>query len=520
MPLPEIVPLELSQANPGDLPDRKGMIRLAQYTGTNGPRDLFSSFEPNFFEKYSLAFLKALGQEEIVIGYDGSLYHELISNVVQSKLRISGNHIYHADKPCSVPEFMFLCKQVKRCGLFFGRSHSPRQYIGLKLVISANSLIKLFSKAGWDLDSREREYLEGVYGFLPKSAAPIIEDELNSTYKMVSPQRIGKIEMIDMVQNREEFVSSISSQIPISKIEGDYIIDCRHSMAGLVWELIAPLTQGNIQLTNNKLNPIAEDRDPRTIWDKLSQIYTNNKQGVFSHDADADRIFLIKPPGENVEIIKSQEKAFALGIMAEYKVNPPEEYIFVQERLNLTILKTLEKLSSKIFATSQGEPPFFIGLIELLLKYPHLSHISGADYTDIFFSRQHPIAMKMPFLQTLWSMYWFTNDDFPLFPISFERQIEISIPSMNYVQRLKFLFERVHGLEKYLTERFQIISRLELDGRWYLLSDINENFSILSLRPSGTTRAIKAHIESSSEDKNSKKDISALEKYITKNFSI
>ncbi|NHJ40808.1 MAG: hypothetical protein FK731_12325, partial [Asgard group archaeon] len=68
MTLPNLIPLKLTTSNPGLVPEYNFNIRLAQVTGTNGPRDLYSAYSVDFFDKYAAAFGKTL-ESDIVIGY-------------------------------------------------------------------------------------------------------------------------------------------------------------------------------------------------------------------------------------------------------------------------------------------------------------------------------------------------------------------------------------------------------------------------------------------------------------------
>ena len=132
------------------VPEYNFNIKLAQKTGTNGPRDLFSAYNVDFFERYTAAFAKTL-ENEILIGYDGSRVHQSISVSAREYLRRCGVSIKELDGPVTVPEFMFACYQLKVPGCFFGRSHSPQQYIGLKLVINAKNAFQLLEKNGAEI---------------------------------------------------------------------------------------------------------------------------------------------------------------------------------------------------------------------------------------------------------------------------------------------------------------------------------------------------------------------------------
>ncbi|MHA1125633.1 MAG: hypothetical protein ACTSQX_08395 [Candidatus Heimdallarchaeota archaeon] len=63
MKLPELIPSRLSTSNPGFVEKYNFNIELAQLTGTNGPRDLYSAYSVDFFDKYSAAFAKNLNNE-------------------------------------------------------------------------------------------------------------------------------------------------------------------------------------------------------------------------------------------------------------------------------------------------------------------------------------------------------------------------------------------------------------------------------------------------------------------------
>ncbi|MHA1213404.1 MAG: hypothetical protein ACTSSH_13215, partial [Candidatus Heimdallarchaeota archaeon] len=280
MKFPDLIPLPLSTSNPGSVPEYDFQIKLAQKTGTNGPRDLFSAYNVDFFEKYAASFAKTI-EQDILIGYDGSRVHQSISISAREYLRRSGISVKELDSPVSVPEFMFACYQLGLPGCFFGRSHSPQQYIGLKLVLVINTqnALDLLTQNNVILDYPKSIDTKKIYGFLPRTLAPVLEENIGKDI-MVHPRVIGKAEQISSKDMREEFFKSIKKVIPLNKINGEYIVDCRHSMAGEVWELIKSEINADIILHNNVLNPIAPDRDPREIWDTLIEKYNNQPRAV------------------------------------------------------------------------------------------------------------------------------------------------------------------------------------------------------------------------------------------------
>ncbi|MBN1328761.1 MAG: hypothetical protein JXA54_04745 [Candidatus Heimdallarchaeota archaeon] len=495
MVLPKLVPLKLSTANPGLVSEYEFIIELAQKTGTNGPRDLFSAYTVDFFEKYAASFAKTI-EQDVLIGYDGSRVHESTSISAREYLRRSGISVMELDGPVTVPEFMFSCYKLGRPGCFFGRSHSPQQYIGLKLVINGQNTLDLLRKVKVELDYPSNINLSEIYGFLPRTLAPEIEKNIGED-RMVHPKDIGRTEKISTKDMREEFFSSLKKVAPMKKIEGEYIVDCRHSMAGEVWELIKSEVNAEITLHNNKLDPIAPDRDPREIWDILIEKYANQPKAVFDHDADADRTFLVKTPGiGRTTVVDNQEESFTTGLVAEAKIRRPNAYVLVQERVSLIMLTSLAKLSDTVYTTAQGEPAFFLGVIELLRKNPEFERISGADYTNIFFSKTHPICMKSPYQQALWLMYWFTNNEkLPTFPEVSIAKTEIDMINLSYPQRLEKVLNASKNIINYFQKEYEILYQATLDGQNFLMKDSKENLIVISIRPSGTGRYTKVYSE-------------------------
>ncbi len=493
--LPKLIPLKLSTANPGFIPEYKFRIELAQKTGTNGPRDLYSAYTVDFFEKYAASFAKTI-EQDILIGYDGSRVHESISISAREYLRRCGISIKELDGPVTVPEFMFSCYKLGLPGCFFGRSHSPQQYIGLKLVINGQNALDLLSKAKVTLDYPRNIDPSKIYGFLPRTLAPEIERNIRED-RMVHPKDIGQTEKISTKDMREEFFTSLKKVTPLNKIEGEFIVDCRHSMAGEVWELIKSEINADIILHNNKLNPIAPDRDPREIWNTLIDKYANQPKAVFDHDADADRTFLVKRPGKGrATIVDNQEESFTTGLIAEAKMRKPNAYILVQERVSLIMLTALEKFTDTVYTTAQGEPAFFLGVTELLRKNPDFERISGADYTNIFFNKSHPICMKSPYQQALWLMYWFTNNEsLPTFPEVSVAKTEIDMIDLSYPERLEKVLKASKEIINYFQEKYEILYQATLDGQNFLMKDPQENLLIISIRPSGTGRYTKVYSE-------------------------
>lgn len=493
--LPELIPLKLSTSNPVEVPEYKFNIKLAQLTGTNGPRDLFSAYNVDFFERYTAAFAKTL-ESEILIGYDGSRVHQSISVSAREYLRRSGISIKELDGPVTVPEFMYACYKLKLPGCFYGRSHSPQQYIGLKLVINANNAFQLLEKNGAEITVPSKLEPEKIYGFLPRTLAPVIEEGMKDS-PMVHPQKIGRHDEIAASDLREEFFTSIKKVVPMKKIEGDYIVDCRHSMAGPVWELIKSEIDADIILHNDVLNPVAPDRDPREIWSELTKKYSGQSRAVFNHDGDADRTFLLKIPGIGQEtIVDNQEESFTTGLIAESKSRKSDAYILVQERISLIMLSALSEITKKVYATAQGEPAFFLGVTELLTENPDINRISGADYTNIFFNKSHPICMKSPFQQALWLMHWFTsNDQLPKYPSVDVVRTQIDMIKLNYPQRLQKVLKSSDEINKYFKEQYQVVYHSTIDGQNLILKDKKENLMIVSIRPSGTGRYTKVFSE-------------------------
>jgi len=493
--LPELIPLKLSTSNPVTVPEYKFNIKLAQKTGTNGPRDLFSAYNVDFFEKYAAAFANIL-EREVLIGNDGSRVHQSISISAREYLRRCGFSVKELDGPVTVPEFMYACYHLKLPGCFFGRSHSPQQYVGLKLVINANNAFQLLEKNGAELTYPSKLEPEKIYGFLPRTLAPVIEDAIKEN-PMVHPRNIGQHEVIGVSDLREKFFASIKKMVPLNKIEGNYIVDCRHSMAGPVWELIRSEMKADIILHNDKLNPIAPDRDPREIWGELTAEYSKQSRAVFNHDGDADRTFLLKIPGKGMEtIVDNQEESFTTGLIAESKSRKSDAYILVQERISLIMLSALSEITKTVYATAQGEPAFFLGVTELLMANPALKRISGADYTNIFFNKSHPICMKSPYQQALWLMHWFTtNEGLPEYPSVDVVRTEIDMLELDYPQRLQKVLKSTDEINKYFNEKFQVVYHSTLDGQNLILKDKNENMLIVSIRPSGTGRYTKVFSE-------------------------
>ncbi|MHA1307194.1 MAG: hypothetical protein ACTSO7_09070 [Candidatus Heimdallarchaeota archaeon] len=495
MKLPELIPSRLSTSNPGFVEKYNFNIELAQLTGTNGPRDLYSAYSVDFFDKYSAAFAKNLNNE-VLIGYDGSRVHQSISRSVREYMRRSGVDVQELDEPVTVPEFMYFCSKLGVPGCFYGRSHSPQQYVGLKLVINARNAVNLLEKSGVEIDQPKNLDLNHIYGFLPRTLAPPVEKSISKDM-MVHPKDIGKFEFIESKALREEFVKSLKKVTPMAKIEGKYIVDCRHSMAGEVWDIIKAESKAEITLHNNKLNPIAPDRDPRVIWDELADKYHDLPQAVFDHDGDADRTFLVKTPGKGRDkIVHNQEESFTLGLIAEAQERKPDAYILVQERISLIMLNALEKLTDKVYATAQGEPPFFMGVLELFLNNPKIKSISGADYTNIYFNNTHPICMKSPFQQALWQMHYFDKTPtLPEFPSVNLDKTEVNTLDMTYPQRLEKVLVSSPKLVEYFKKNFKIIYSSDIDGLNYIIQDNKENMLVVSIRPSGTGRYIKIYTE-------------------------
>lgn len=496
MTLPQLVPLPLSSSNPGFVEKFNFEVKLAQKTGTNGPRDLYSAYTVDFFDKYALAFAKVLS-DELLIGYDGSRFHQSLSKSAIESLKRAGVNILELDGPVTVPEFMFACYQTKHPGLFFGRSHSPVPYIGLKLIISAHDAITLLEESGAEIAVPNKLQTNKIFGFLPRTLAPVLEQAFNST-KMIHPNEIGNYESLEAANIREAFFKSLKKISPLNKIEGSFIVDCRHSMAGAVWDLINAETDANIILHNNRLNPIAPDRDPREIWSELIEKYHNESAAVFDHDGDADRTFLVKTPGRGKEkIVHNQEKSFTTGLLAEALERKPEAYVLVQERISLIMLSSLSDLTEKVYATAQGEPVFFLGALELLTESPTIQQISGADYTNIFFNRDnHPICMKSPYQQALWLMYWFTkNKELPNFPSVELIQTKMPMTDLTYPQRLEKVLASTKEITNYLEKNYQVTYRSTLDGQNVLLKNSKGDQLITSIRPSGTGRYTKIYTE-------------------------
>ena len=491
MTLPMLEPLELSTSNPGYIPKYKFDIKLAQLTGTNGPRDLYSAYNADFFDKYATGFAKAI-ESDILIGYDGSRVHKSISVSSKEYMRRSGINIIELDGPVTVPEFMFACYKNGLPGCFFGRSHSPQQYVGLKLVINIGNAFDLLQKNGAVINVPKSIKKDDLFGFLPRTLAPVIE-ELIGDNQMIHPKDIGSVEQLDTKDMREQFFKSLKKVTPMDKIEGKFIVDCRHSMAGEVWEIINRESNAEIILDNNKLDPTAPDRDPREIWDELIEKYHTKQEAVFDHDADADRTFLVKTPGIGKEkIVMNQEESFTTGLIAEANVTKPDEYVLVQERISLVMLSSLAKYTNKVYATAQGEPAFFLGVAELLAENSSLNKISGADYTDIFFNRSHPICMKSPFQHALWLMHWFKeNETLPEFPAVDVLKTQIDMLNLNYPQRLEKVLGSSKEIMDYLTKEHEVLYRSTLDGQNLIVQDKNENKFVISIRPSGTGRYTK-----------------------------
>ena len=495
MSLPEIEPLQLSTSNPGYVEKYDFEIKLAQKTGTNGPRDLYTAYKINFFEKYAAAMAKIL-QKDMVLGYDGSRVHQSITTSAREYLRRMGINILELDGPVTVPEFMHACYKLNAPGCFFGRSHSPQQYIGLKLVINSNNAFELLEKNGAKITIPKELKGKSIYGFLPRTLAPIIEEKMGNDY-FVHPKEIGTQEKIESKELREEFVKSLKKVLPMKQIKGNYIVDCRHSMAGEVWNIIQNEINAKIILHNNKLDPIAPDRDPREIWDDLARKYHNQAQAVFDHDADADRTFLVKTPGKGMDkIIHNQEESFTTGLITESREKKSDAYVLVQERISLIMLSSLKELTNKVYATAQGEPAFFLGVNELLLGNPNLKKFSGADYTNIFLNETHPICMKSPYQQALWLMHWFSkNDALPEFPSVDVAKTQIDMLELDYPQRLAKVFGSMNEVTKYFDENFNLIYKSKLDGQNLIIEDAKENLLVISIRPSGTGRYTKVFTE-------------------------
>ncbi|MHA1462350.1 MAG: hypothetical protein ACTSQ0_04700 [Candidatus Heimdallarchaeota archaeon] len=491
MTLPKLEPLELSTSNPGFVSKYKFNIKLAQLTGTNGPRDLYSAYNADFFDKYATGFAKAI-ESDILIGYDGSRVHKSISVSSKEYMRRSGINIIELDGPVTVPEFMFSCYKYGLPGCFFGRSHSPQQYVGLKLVINIGNAVDLLRKNGAEIDFPKSIKRNSIFGFLPRTLAPVIEEIIGEN-QLVHPKDIGSVEQLDTKDMREEFFKSLKKVAPIDKIEGEFIVDCRHSMAGEIWEIINRESNAKITLDNNILNPTAPDRDPREIWGELAEKYYQKTQAVFDHDADADRTFLVKTPGVGKDkIVMNQEESFTTGLIAEAKVSKPDEYVLVQERISLLMLSALNEYTKKVYATAQGEPAFFLGVAELLAENPSINKISGADYTDIFFNKSHPICMKSPFQHALWLMHWFKeNEKLPEFPSVDVLKTQIDMVNLNYPQRLEKVLRSSKEIMDYLTKEHEVIYRSTLDGQNLIVQDANENNLVISIRPSGTGRYTK-----------------------------
>ncbi len=517
--LPNLIPLKLTTSNPGLVPEYNFNIRLAQVTGTNGPRDLYSAYSVDFFDKYAAAFGKTL-ESDIVIGYDGSRIHQSNSISAREYLRRCGISVKELDGPVTVPEFMFACYKVGLPGCFFGRSHSPQQYVGLKLVINGQNAIDLLNKNGAIFEAPKGAELEKVNGFLPRTLAPVIEDTMGDD-QMVHPKDIGKHEPIDTKIMREEFFKSIKKVVPFNKIEGKYIVDCRHSMAGEFWKLVKAEINAEITLHNDVLNPIAPDRDPREIWTDLVEKYHKLPQAVFDHDADADRTFLIKTPGIGLDkIVANQEKSFTTGLLAEAAVKVPDAYEIVQERISLIMLTSLAKYTDKVYATAQGEPAFFLGVAELLKEKPNLKRISGADYTNIYFNKKHPICMKSPYQQALWQMHWFTKQEkLPEFPEVNLLNTQIDMLDLNYPQRLEKVLKSSEAIIKYFNEKFEVLYHATLDGQSMIMKDAKENYFVISIRPSGTGRYTKVISEiglGKSDEKEREKIVTEVNNAIAK----
>jgi len=517
--LPQLQPLKLTTANPGFVEEYNFQVELARLTGTNGPRDIYEAYTVDFFEKYAAAFATTV-EREILLGYDGSRYHQSIAIGAREYLRRCGISVKELDGPVTVPEFMFACSQLELAGCFFGRSHSPQKYLGLKLVINGEVAFELLEKNGAEITPPKNLPLRKLYGFLPRTLAPVIEKAIKEN-QMVPPTKVGNYEGLSSKDMREKFFQSLKKVTPLKKICGKFIIDCRHSMAGAVWELIKSEVNAEITLHNAILDPTAKDRDPRGIWDKLSAKYEKSPEVVFDHDADADRTFLVKRPGTGRQrILMNQEKAFATGLLAEAKLRKPDAYALVQERINLVMLSSLAPLTGTVYATAQGEPPFFLGVLELLKNKPEIGRISGADYTDIFFGKAHPICMKSPYQQALWTMFWFTeHNDLPSFPETTLLKTQIGMNNLNYPQRLEKVLRASEALLEYFQKNFKMIYYSTIDGQNMMVSDEKGNVFITSIRPSGTGRYSKVISEvglGPAEEKTRQELLKQLNKAIVK----
>jgi phosphomannomutase len=491
MTLPKLTPLPLSTSNPSMVKEYHFNITLAKKTGTNGPRDLYTAYPNDFFEKYCAAYATII-KDDLVVGYDGSRFHESLLKGACEYLRRLGISVSILDKPVTVPEFMFSCYKRQKPGCFFGRSHSPQEYIGMKLVLHNGHLLTLLKELGAKVPSEKAFKKNEIYGFLPRTVAPIIEQEMKEYYTK-HPKKIGTKEIINTKEMREQFIDSLKKITPLEKLQGEYIVDCRHSTAGEVWKIIEQETDIQLTLHNDKLDPIAPNRDPREIWPKLTKKYSKKKEAVFNHDGDADRTFLVKTPGIGKEnIIENQEEVFTTGIIAAARDRKPEEFILVQERVSLIMLGALKEFTNNVHITAQGEPSFFMGLTELLLKKPTLKTVVGADYTDIYYNKSHPICMKSPFQQAIWLMYWFMEQpSLPDFPAVAHLKTTIPMIDYDYPQRLEKVLGTRQEITNYLESQYQIMYQSMLDGQHFLVKDSDGNKIVISIRPSGTGRYTK-----------------------------
>ncbi|MHA1220848.1 MAG: hypothetical protein ACTSQB_03875, partial [Candidatus Heimdallarchaeota archaeon] len=145
---------------------------------------------------------------------------------------------------------------------------------------------------------------------------------------------------------------------------------------------------------------------------------------------------------------------------------------------------------------------------------------SGADYTNIFFNKTHPICMKSPYQQALWMMHWFTNNDkLPEFPEVSVAKTQIDMVDLNYPQRLNKVLSASEEIIKYFKEKFEIIYQATLDGQNLIMRDSSDNLMIASIRPSGTGRYTKVFSEiglGKSDEKERKKIATQVNKEIEK----
>lgn len=320
--------------------------------------------------EYALAFAKTIKKgannenKKVLVGRDARKTGPNILSAINAALKKEGLEIEYVGI-IPTPSVLLLVKKLSALGgIIITASHNPKEYNGLKFVMSTG------------LFTVEKEVHE----------IELTKENLSNEEKEYEESQENKVEEVDNKKFREIHISEVLRNIDVDLIKSKKFkvaLDPINSAGSIITQEFLKELACEIAIINGEQNgEFAHEPEPilKNLKDIGETVLKNNSNIGFAQDPDADRLVLINENGE----VLSEEYTLTLAV----------KNVLSKEKTPVVVNMSTSRMSEDLALEHQQETfKTKIGEANVMEKMIEVGSIIGGEgnggviYTKVHFSR-------------------------------------------------------------------------------------------------------------------------------------